>query len=488
MKGLKKCYGLLLALFIMGGLSLSVCSADTNAYKYNFDYIPLVVYPDRYGSVPTSVGSLGLYLPLAFKSNESYNFSKSSNLWFFNAEYDDNTGECVYQNYRNANSSLIYPSFYIPVYLQPFDDYYLTSAARCNVDGPIPNFRRNSLPPYVFGNPNLASFLPYRYDYNGLFLNSQFTEEGYYYVSKFELSELFDDGKIPDSFTRLDIPLGYSTIPLSENDDIFISGAFYFDSDTPDTSVPSLGSNGNLSLISSLFNSPSDFKNGSALVQYSRSSSCSLWFAPNPIENEAPWRLNFQCSLDITSGTSNLSGFTLHFGSDSSENIWSYANTSRIYLDHIQIVTNNDAHSDPSGRTNFQDFTLYTNNPSNIPGGPISPPDVYQDGINFSSTLANLFNFNLINPFVGIFALFTDQSICADIPTLASMIHSEETTICPWFDSRTRSIVTPVLGLSSMMLLFGFVVHWLGARSGNLFEDEVNTDNYSFKNKFRRSK
>ena len=67
--------------------------------------------------------------------------------------------------------------------------------------------------------------------------------------------------------------------------------------------------------------------------------------------------------------------------------------------------------------------------------------------------------------------MFSDQSTCANIPTLAGMLHSNETQVCPWFSAETRAIVTPVIGLSSMMLLFGFVVRWLGSGSGNFVED-----------------
>lgn len=72
--------------------------------------------------------------------------------------------------------------------------------------------------------------------------------------------------------------------------------------------------------------------------------------------------------------------------------------------------------------------------------------------------------------------MFSDNNSCASIPTISSMIHSDESQVCPWFDSSIRNIVTPVLGLSSMMLVFGFAVRWLGSSSGNLFEDSSNEE------------
>ena len=84
-----------------------------------------------------------------------------------------------------------------------------------------------------------------------------------------------------------------------------------------------------------------------------------------------------------------------------------------------------------------------------------------QQGQTSSNTLGSLFSFTAFNPFSGIFALFTGGGSCVPIPTVASMINSSETTFCPFFPSSIRSIATPVMGISSMMLIFGFFVRWL---------------------------
>lgn len=122
---------------------------------------------------------------------------------------------------------------------------------------------------------------------------------------------------------------------------------------------------------------------------------------------------------------------------------------------------------------------------NNIPGS-ASTPNSSED---WFSSLSSLFTFNFINPFAPIFNLFNNDS-CAQIPTLSGMLHSEETQVCPWFDSSVRNITTPVLGLVSMMLIFGFVVRWLGSNSGNFIEDSGGVDygNYHFGNKYRRKK
>lgn len=67
---------------------------------------------------------------------------------------------------------------------------------------------------------------------------------------------------------------------------------------------------------------------------------------------------------------------------------------------------------------------------------------------------------SLTNPFTSWLALFGDNK-CADIPTIAGWINSNETRICtPWSDS-VRSGVTPIFSVLSTTLIFGFIVRWL---------------------------
>lgn len=77
-----------------------------------------------------------------------------------------------------------------------------------------------------------------------------------------------------------------------------------------------------------------------------------------------------------------------------------------------------------------------------------------------SDKILGLFSFNLLNPFAAIFTLFSDGSSCAQIPTLSRWLHTKDTQICPWFPTEVRTVLTPVLGIASTMILFGFVVHW----------------------------
>lgn len=78
-----------------------------------------------------------------------------------------------------------------------------------------------------------------------------------------------------------------------------------------------------------------------------------------------------------------------------------------------------------------------------------------------ASQAEGIFTFDLTNPFSGIFGLFTNSN-CVSIPTLAGLVGSNETTYCSWFDSSVRSILTPAIGIASTMIIFGFIVRWLG--------------------------
>lgn len=122
-----------------------------------------------------------------------------------------------------------------------------------------------------------------------------------------------------------------------------------------------------------------------------------------------------------------------------------------------------------------------------------SAPGAGSDDINngsddWFSSIVNMFRFNLINPFLPIFNMFTTGGDCVQIPTIAGMLGSEETTYCPWFDTTTRNILTPVMSAISVMLVFGFFVKWLGSSSGNFFEDSGGVDSpggsYHFENKY----
>ncbi len=86
-----------------------------------------------------------------------------------------------------------------------------------------------------------------------------------------------------------------------------------------------------------------------------------------------------------------------------------------------------------------------------------------------ADTAQGIFNFNILNPFAPLFEMFNPNQ-CTNIPILSSMIGSEDKQYCSWFSQSTRSILTPAFGIVSIMLLFGFVVHWLGGSNVITFE------------------
>lgn len=466
MKGVKKCYGLLLVLFIIFGLSLSV-SSDTSALKYELEYIPFTV-PISYAN-----NGISLYNSLRFESQDSFSMT-SSNLRYFRNRLDDSS--CVYQDTRrfnqSTNSNIAY--FSVPFYLAPTDDSYTSDfpeALKCNPDGELPdNFLASTLPSGIV-NDDLRSFLPYRYPYNAAFLRSNYTENGLNISNRLDIASLFTSD-IPDGFTQIDIPLGISTLEFPSGTTLEFTGEFMFDSDSGlDTFT--LNPDATLTLESTLLTNYDTFMAHFGTPNNPGSVSCSMWseYHGNTAEFY-PYSLYYSCPLTISSYTS-LSGFTLQFRGNFvnyvQQNIFTYPNMKVWAYVGSFVVTNGD--STPTSDS-FQHFEFNGNNISNSPGYAGSGVDDVTSGdVNWTTSLTNLFRFNFLNPFASIFNLFTDNSSCVSIPIIAGMLHSSETTYCPWFSSDVRNILTPVLGISSMMLLFGFLVRWLGSSSGNFFED-----------------
>ena len=97
-----------------------------------------------------------------------------------------------------------------------------------------------------------------------------------------------------------------------------------------------------------------------------------------------------------------------------------------------------------------------------------------EDSISDSSDDAQgLFSFTVLNPFSGIFNLFNNDC-SANIPIIASWLHAPSSTYTSWWcpiesEYGIRSYLTPVFGIASMMLLFGFVVRWLSNNSGDIY-------------------
>lgn len=92
-----------------------------------------------------------------------------------------------------------------------------------------------------------------------------------------------------------------------------------------------------------------------------------------------------------------------------------------------------------------------------------------ESGNESADEMAGVFNFSIPNPFLPILSMFTDGNSCVDIPTIAGMVGSDNTQYCPWFPASVRSVLTPVIGLASSIILFGFIVGWLtGSTRGSI--------------------
>lgn len=207
----------------------------------------------------------------------------------------------------------------------------------------------------------------------------------------------------------------------------------------------------------------------------------------------------------------NRLDFSCRYQPSDSPNSYRLSSEIDFRLIHVGIMFggstgyHNDTLSSDADYT-FKDFYVVTNDDwtptdweasDNGSGGAKSEAPGYgvggggSDGSepDFFESLGSMFNFSFINPFAPIFDMFSSNESCASIPTIAGLIHSESSIVCPWFDSNVRSIVTPILGLSSMMLVFGFAVRWLGSSSGNMFEDSGSHDissSVTLKSRFRR--
>lgn len=73
----------------------------------------------------------------------------------------------------------------------------------------------------------------------------------------------------------------------------------------------------------------------------------------------------------------------------------------------------------------------------------------------------NVFNFGLVFPFTTFFNAFTDSQQCVNVPIIGGMLHNPNATYCSWWSSSIRSVLTPVFSIASIMLIFGFIMHWL---------------------------
>lgn len=513
MKGVKKCFGLSLLLFTIFGLSLSVFS-DTNALKHDVNYLPISSQSASRGgsAIPIGGSSPGLgignpYFNISWSSSDfiSGDFKLGQDHYFTSSLFDN---RCTFINYSSRYYSLPsisyfgsngvsfdygFPSYRFDYSSSYYDHLDVLSCQQSIPFGEIfssqsnlfshPDFDNSSLVNIpIADRPPYLSLPPYYYDFDSFYLHDKAidTNSGITYSSSLKMSDIV--GFSPNKFSKLTIPLGMVNKDvvgdITTGRSVELSGVFDFSGEGNYFNWASdLSSNSVFNLSYVGLNSSQSFMGSGYNI--SGSIPCSTNFRSLDFNNF--YQLEFTCEFispdDIYDGQlwfwlyldsgDTPSGYLFDTNAD-----WSFASA--------YFITDHD--DTPGG---IWGFDPTGNNLNYAPG---SASSLLPGDEDFFTSLVNLFGFLFLNPFAPIFQLFSNNETCAQIPTLASLIHSEETQVCPWFDSNVRNILTPVLGLSSMMLIFGFAVRWLGSGSGNMFiDDDVSDTGHSFalRNKFQ---
>ena len=539
MKG-KKC-GLLLVLFIIFGLSLGV-SLDVKALKHSYTgisiaswYLPTTIYDSSSGKYVFDFSNYD-HDNNKFLSSRGFGLGVQGSLWndYYSSsfvDYEDlfddfsysysqvkcdlsgSLDNCVFDTYPDTmfggssrqdvsggevslSASFIpaefqeyfvrgvnmnyYNYFSKDVYSQYSNGYAFASYLECSI------FYNGVSCPGIW---NLNDFVdtqvkPFTYTSAGFYRSNSAvdTNSGITYSYTFSPSDLF--GNKITSISQLYIPFGTTDDYYLNSENLFegrqfeYKGVFDFDEDF------------SLSSIVNTFNLSVNYISADTGENEYFTTPCRV--NKVVVEFDDLYQLEYSCSFQLPENMLAMSPYLEIMGGSQScssnscyQSVWTTNGSWRF--GSMFVVTDND---ETSGYNFNEDIGEYG-------GGVVlgSDQDIINnhsnsDNADFFESLKNLFGFIFVNPFAPLFNLFSDNNSCAQIPTLASMLHSQETQVCPWFDSTTRNIVTPVLGISSMMLVFGFAVRWLGARSGNFVEDSggIDSGGYHFENKFKRRK
>lgn len=512
MKGLKKC-GLLLVLPIMLGLSFVVFS-DTNALKHPISAMPLYNYVYFLPNDDT------LTVPdpdFHFSVNDStiidnFDFDDTKSPVFFNATRNSLDDNCVWRGdgyYSDgnwiSNGTSFYPSSSTLWIYNLSEGSSISPQDYCMQLGPFNNgtkpiFNWLSIPPYIdIVNRLSLNDDDINYEYLSYVYHNSFTSDtGFVYNSHgIDWGDFLGDNNVQllnDSVSEINIPIGLiPDITSGSHDFTNITEGTHIDFHHEIYLTDITNYNSNLWDNVNIYLYSAGIYDNSNYTKYTSSFSCSKDDIIADYDESGEFlygiRLSWTCGWTAPADFyHNAVGFNMRLYADGAS-LWDVTPDSsgfriNFFTDSIYAITNYDDTPGSSIGSN-------TDSGADISNMPGSAENQYNHGSSepdWFSSLTSLFNFNIFNPFAPLFGLFINQDRCVNIPTLASMLHSNETQVCPWFDSSIRSIVTPVLGIASIMLLFGFVVHWLGARSGNLFEDSVSTDSFSFKSRVGRSK
>ena len=452
----KSCYGLLLVCAITFGLSLSGCS-DTNALKYSFDSFS---FADR------------LFYDSDCVSNSSCHWRHQRGQFRVDF-YQPESGLSIDSSLLDLDDNNILLSCPNGTRFNIFDtsssSYYQFYTSN------LLNVPYVGTPPSDLSTNNMY-YPSCSYSYDSLYATETNLSNGNI-LQVADFAEMFFDIGDPGYSSG---KLRYMSVPLtlSSNFDVIPSGTLLeFDFGLVQKSA------NNFPFISSSFNHNLEFS-------YFTSPSSSSSFADSFVSDVSSCSIDTNYRFTIRSNElyEDYLGFNVHCSFTAPSDIYYFRPS--IVLDSSSYFLEYDYHG-----IYFSGSFLTTNNDSTwsgtlanpIPSGSdlTSAPGYIQlygypdDGVvtcvpgDFLCELSHLFDFSTLNPFAPMFDLFTDNSSCSSIPIIAGMLNSNETTYCPWFSSTTRNILTPVLGLVSSMLIFGFFVRWLGSSSGNMFEDQT---------------
>ena len=143
------------------------------------------------------------------------------------------------------------------------------------------------------------------------------------------------------------------------------------------------------------------------------------------------------------------------------------------YYNGQQLVTVNSNLGTINGGIN-DIRQLISNTSSSIDNQTKAMNDIHEDEKqtiedNGEAAEGNFYDFNptlsFSDPFSWMWSLGTSED-CANIPTLASLIHSSSSTYCSWWPSSIRSIVSPIVNIFVLIIIFGFAIRWL--KSGGM--------------------
>lgn len=461
MKGNKLCFGLLFLFSIMVGLSLNVCS-DVNAYKYDISVLPL-----NYPRLNSNGGpNYETFSVLHSSDLNPADYTSKTPLKYLNYPADASTRPCDYPK------QISLPQYYSQSFDSSNDGYVVGFGFDGFSNGQV--FPSSWNPPFCLYN------LDNRVAWSGFYAHDINTDDGFHAETKFSLSSVFGyQTGYPNKIFGINIPLGTPSRSVFENlstSTLFeLQGEFVLDFDYDDLSEPSLLPG--LSSETEVFAYVDILESDGSSTSGPRGT-CSIDIGrDDPSDEYSVWYLRYDCPFTLYQ--SDVDPDVLQFFKLSVDFSYLNSNTKlhNLIYDSSIIITDGDSSVPPDG-DEWGDQSVYGTNIDQAPGSAkqTSLPQVESDGINWFESLKNMFTFQVLNPFTPIFSLFSDSDSCANIPIIAGMLHSEETQVCPWFSSNVRSVLTPVFGLSAMMLVFGFAVRWLGSSSGNFFEDSRNEE------------